>query len=116
MRVPIQYALTCPSRRNASVKSLDFTKMDLQFSKPDINRYPVLGLVNELINAGGNRVPIMSIANDYIVQQFLDEKIAFNEMFPLIKKTIQNFSSDDLPTLEDLIKLDRNIKLYLEPK
>ena len=116
MRVPIQYALTCPSRRNASVKSLDFTKMDLQFSKPDINRYPVLGLVNELISAGGNRVPIMSIANDYIVQQFLDEKIAFNEMFPLIKKTIQNFSSDDLPTLEDLIKLDRNIKLYLEPK
>lgn len=116
MRVPIQYALTCPSRRNASVKSLDFTKMDLQFSKPDINRYPVLGLVNELINAGGNRVPIMSIANDYIVQQFLDEKIAFNEMFPLIKKTIHNFSSDDLPTLEDLIKLDRNIKLYLEPK
>ena len=116
MRVPIQNALTCPSRRNASVKSLDFTKMDLQFSKPDINRYPVLGLVNELINAGGNRVPIMSIANDYIVQQFLDEKIAFNEMFPLIKKTIQNFSSDDLPTLEDLIKLDRNIKLYLEPK
>lgn len=116
MRVPIQYALTCPSRRNTSVKSLDFTKMDLQFSKPDINRYPVLGLVNELINAGGNRVPIMSIANDYIVQQFLDEKIAFNEMFPLIKKTIQNFSSDDLPTLEDLIKLDRNIKLYLEPK
>lgn len=116
MRVPIQYALTCPSRRNASVKSLDFTKMDLQFSKPDINRYPVLGLVNELINAGGNRVPIMSIANDYIVQQFLDEKIAFNEMFPLIIKTIQNFSSDDLPTLEDLIKLDRNIKLYLEPK
>ena len=116
MRVPIQYALTCPSRRNASVKSLDFTKMDLQFSKPDINRYPVLGLVNELINAGGNRVPIMSIANDYIVQQFLDEKIAFNEMFPLIKKTIQNFSSDDLPSLEDLIKLDRNIKLYLEPK
>lgn len=116
MRVPIQYALTCPSRTNTSVKSLDFTKMDLQFSKPDINRYPVLGLVNELINAGGNRVPIMSIANDYIVQQFLDEKIAFNEMFPLIKKTIQNFSSDDLPTLEDLIKLDRNIKLYLEPK
>ena len=116
MRVPIQYALTCPSRTNTSVKSLDFTKMDLQFSKPDINRYPVLGLVNELINAGGNRVPIMSIANDYIVQQFLDEKIAFNEMFPLLKKTIQNFSSDDLPTLEDLIKLDRNIKLYLEPK
>jgi hypothetical protein len=37
-------------------------------------------------------------------------------MFPLIKKTVKNFSSDNLPTLEDLIKLDKKIKLYLEPK
>ena len=116
MRVPIQYALTCPSRKNTHVKSLDFTKMDLQFSKPDINRYPVLKLVKKLIIAGGNRVPIMSITNDYIVQKFLNEEITFSEMLPLIKKTIKKFSSDDLPTLEDLITLDKNIKLYLELK
>jgi 1-deoxy-D-xylulose-5-phosphate reductoisomerase len=90
--------------------------MELQFSKPDINRYPVLSLVKKLIDEGGNRVPIMSIANDYIVQKFLDEEIAFNEMFPLLKKIINKFSSNNLPTPEDLIKLDSNIKLYLEPR
>jgi len=116
MRVPIQYALTYPQREKTTVKSLDFTKMNLQFSKPSIDRYPTLSLVEKLINMGGNRVPIMSIANDYIVQKFLDEEIAFNEMFPLLKKTINQFSNNHLPTLEDLIKLDNNIKLYLNPK
>ena len=116
MRVPIQYALTYPARENTAVESLDFTEMELQFSKPDINRYPVLSLVKKLIDEGGNRVPIMSIANDYIVQKFLDEEIAFNEMFPLLKKIINKFSSNNLPTPEDLIKLDSNIKLYLEPR
>jgi 1-deoxy-D-xylulose 5-phosphate reductoisomerase len=58
----------------------------------------------------------MSITNDYIVQKFLNEEITFSEMLPLIKKTIKKFSSDDLPTLEDLITLDKNIKLYLELK
>jgi len=116
MRVPIQYALTYPQRKKTTVKSLDFTKMNLQFSKPSIDRYPTLSLVEKLINMGGNRVPIMSIANDYIVQKFLDEEIAFNEMFPLLKKTINQFSNNHLPTLEDLITLDNNIKLYLNPK
>jgi len=116
MRVPIQYALTYPQREKTTVKSLDFTKMNLQFSKPSIDRYPTLSLVEKLINMGGNRVPIMSIANDYIVQKFLDEEIAFNEMFPLLKKTINQFSNNHLPTLEDLITLDNNIKLYLNPK
>jgi len=56
------------------------------------------------------------LTNDYIVQKFLDEEIAFNEMFPLLKKIINKFSSNNLPTPEDLIKLDSNIKLYLEPR
>ena len=116
MRVPIQYALTSPSRMNNNVDSLDFTNLNLQFIKPNIDRYPILSLVKNLIDIGGNRVPIMSIANDYIVQKFLDKEISFNEMFPLLKQTISRYESDHLPTLEDLITLDNNIELYLNPK
>ncbi len=116
MRVPIQYALTSPSRMNNNVDSLDFTNLNLQFIKPNIDRYPILSLVKNLIDIGGNRVPVMSIANDYIVQKFLDKEISFNEMFPLLKQTISRYESDHLPTLEDLITLDNNIELYLNPK
>ena len=113
MKVPIQYALTFPNRKDSSVGSLDFENLNLDFRKPDLERYPILSLVEELINLGGNRVAVMSMANDYIVERFLDRKISFNEIFYLIQKVVNEFASDDLPSLEELFILDKNIELYL---
>lgn len=115
MKVPIQYALTYPARKTLAIDSLDLSDLSLAFQSPDYKRYPILGLVHELIKLGGNRVAVMSIANDYIVQKFLDEKISFNQIFILTKEVVNEFGSDDLPSLEDLLILDENIKLYLEP-
>ena len=115
MKVPIQYALTFPERKDTSVESLDFDNLNLDFKKPDLERYPILSLVEELINLGGNRVAVMSMANDYIVQKFLNQKISFNEIFSLIKEVVDEFASDDLPSLEELFILDKNIQLYLNP-
>ena len=113
MKVPIQYALTFPERKDSSVGSLDFENLNLDFKKPDLERYPILSLVEELINLGGNRLAVMSMANDYVVQKFLDQKISFNEIFFLIKEVVDKFASDDLPSLEELFILDKNIQLYL---
>ena len=113
MKVPIQYALTFPNRTDSSVGSLDFENLNLDFRKPDLERYPILSLVEELINLGGNRVAVMSMANDYVVKRFLDRKISFNEIFYLIQKVVNEFASDDLPSLEELFILDKNIELYL---
>lgn len=113
MKVPIQYALTFPNRTDSSVGSLDFGNLNLDFRKPDLERYPILSLVEELINLGGNRVAVMSMANDYIVKRFLDRKISFNEIFYLIQEVVNEFASDDLPSLEELFILDKNIQLYL---
>ena len=115
MKVPIQYALTYPARKTLAIDSLDLSDLSLAFQSPDYKRYPILGLVHELIKLGGNRVAVMSIANDYIVQKFLYEKISFNKIFILTKEVVSEFGSDDLPSLEDLLILDENIKLYLEP-
>ena len=115
MKVPIQYALTFPGRKDTSVESLDFDNLNLDFKKPDLEKYPILSLVEELINLGGNRVAVMSMANDYIVQKFLDQKISFNEIFSLIKEVVDEFASNDLPSLEELFILDKNIQLYLNP-
>ena len=113
MKVPIQYALTFPERKDSSVGSLDFENLNLDFKKPDLERYPILSLVEELINLGGNRIAVMSMANDYVVQRFLEQKISFNEIFSLIKEVVNEFASDDLPSLEELFILDKNIQLYL---
>ena len=115
MKVPIQYALTFPERKDSGVESLDFSQLSLDFKQPDFNRYPILSFVKKLIDLGGNRVAAMSIANDYIVQKFLDNEISFNEIIVLIKQVVEEFESDNLPSLEELFILDNNIQLYLIP-
>ena len=66
--------------------------------------------------AGGNRVAVMSIANDYIVQQFLERKITFKEIFTKLVDTVKKFENDKLPSVKELNTLDENIRLYFESK
>ena len=117
MKVPIQYALSYPERLNNNSGNLDFDKMNqLNFSSPDFNRYPCLELTMNLVDKGGNSIPIMSIANDYTVELFLNGSIEFLEIANTIEKTVNKFYSDNEPTIEDLVQLNKEIKLYLGSK
>ena len=117
MKVPIQYALSYPERLNNNSGNLDFDKMNqLNFSAPDFNRYPCLELTMNLVDKGGNSIPIMSIANDYTVELFLNGSIEFLKIANTIEKTVNKFYSENEPTIEDLVQLNEEIKLYLGSK
>ena len=116
MRVPILYALTFPNRSSNNVERLNFESLNFTFEKPDYERYPILSLTEKLLMAGGNRVAVMSIANDYIVQQFLERKITFKEIFTKLVETVKKFENDKLPSVKELNTLDENIRLYFESK
>ena len=114
MKIPIQYAMSFPARIHSDYGSLNFADIgQFTFLKPDYLRYPVLELLNELIQKGGNRVPIMSMANDYIVNQFLNKKIIFIDMINSLEKVINEFEDNSNPSIEDLLTLNEQIKLYL---
>ena len=115
MKIPIQYALSFPGRIPSNYGTLDFPDIgQFTFLKPDYNRYPVLRLLTDLIRKGGNRIPVMSMANDYIVHQFLNKKILFTEIEKLLEKTVNEFEDNSSPSIEDLLTLNEQIKLYLE--
>jgi|TARA_B110000914_G_scaffold222138_1_gene235109 1-deoxy-D-xylulose-5-phosphate reductoisomerase len=114
MKIPIQYAMSFPGRIRSDYGSLNFADIgQFTFLKPDYLRYPALELLNELIEKGGNRIPIMSMANDYIVNQFLNKKIIFTEMVNSLEKVINEFEDNSSPPIEDLLTLNEQIKLYL---
>ena len=114
MKIPIQYALSFPERIMSNYGSLNFAEIGkFTFLKPDYLRYPVLELLTELITSGGNRIPIMSMANDLIVDQFLNEKILFTDIPNLLEKTVNEFGDNSSPSAEDLLTLNEQIKLYL---
>tara|TARA_B100000965_G_C19600284_1_gene762199 strand:- start:319 stop:1485 length:1167 start_codon:yes stop_codon:yes gene_type:complete len=114
MKIPIQYALSFPGRIPSNHGTLDFAHIgQFTFLKPDYNRYPVLRLLVDLIPEEGNKIPIMSMANDYIVNQFLNEKILFTDIEKLLEKTVNKFEDNSSPSAQDLLILNQEIKLYL---
>lgn len=114
MKIPIQYALSYPERMHNNFGTLDFSEINqFTFSTPDMNRYPCLKLAIDLVQEGGNSIPVMSIANDHVVDLFLNDKIRFLDIPKTIEKTVKKFQSKDKPNTEDLIQLNQEIKVYL---
>ena len=115
MKVPIQYALSYPERIHNNFGTLNFSEINqFTFSMPDMNRYPCLQLAIDLVKEGGNSVPIMSIANDHVVELFLNDKISFLDIPKTIEKTVKKFQSKEEPSAKDLIQLNQEIKVYLD--
>ncbi len=86
MRTPIQYALTYPARMNGCSQPLDWSTMGtLEFSPPDHARFPSLGLAYRAIRAGGTAGAVLNAANEAAVAAFLDRRIRFVEIVPLVE-------------------------------
>jgi 1-deoxy-D-xylulose-5-phosphate reductoisomerase len=114
MKIPIQYALSYPERMHNNFGTLDFSEINqFTFSTPDMNRYPCLKLAIDLVQEGGNSIPVMSIANDHVVDLFLNNKIRFLDIPKTIEKTVKKFQSKEKPNTKDLIQLNQEIKVYL---
>ena len=108
MKSPILYALTCPFRLETDFPRLDFAKYPaLTFEKPDLQRFPALGLAYQALKDGGNRPCIMNAANEAAVETFLAGKIGFMDIPRLIEQAMQKIAFIEKPALEDLLETHR---------
>ena len=107
MRTPIAHALAWPERIEAGVENLDiFSVGHLDFSKPDFARFPCLRLAMEAIEKGGTCSAILNAANEVAVQAFLDHKIAFIHIAPVIEQTLSSVSSTAATSIEVVMDSD----------
>jgi 1-deoxy-D-xylulose-5-phosphate reductoisomerase len=78
MRTPIAHALAYPERIEAGVASLDlFSIAQLNFEKPDLQRFPCLELAYRALKAGGNAPAVLNAANEIAVAAFLEGRLHF---------------------------------------
>ena len=76
MKLPIQYALTWPERREGVAAKLDWSRaMELRFEPPDFERFGALRLGLEVAAAGGTAGAVLNGANEAAVAAFLDGRI-----------------------------------------
>jgi 1-deoxy-D-xylulose-5-phosphate reductoisomerase len=107
MKGPIAYALAGPQRLSRILKPLDITRIaNLTFMKPDIKKFPCLGLAYRALAAGGLMPAVMNAANEIAVQKFLHKQISFTAIARLVERVMATFRHNGSVTLESVLQAD----------
>ena len=107
MKLPIQYALTWPARRDGVAAKLDWGRaMQLQFEPPDFERFGALRLGLEVARRGGSAGAVLNGANEAAVAAFLAGRLGFSQIVPACRSVLDNHHFDPDPTLERVLELD----------
>lgn len=107
MRLPIQYALTYPERRESGIPGLDLFGQCWSFSEPDRNRFPCLDYAYRAGEVGGTMPACLSAANEVAVDQFLKGKLSFSGISRVVGAVMAEHAPADRPDLEDILEADR---------
>lgn len=107
MRMPIQLAMTYPERTECPAKQLDLTTaFSLEFEPPDYERFPALKLGKEVAERGGTCGAVLNAANEVAVQQFLEGKIRFVDIYRVCRHILDEHPFESNPELTRLLELD----------
>ena len=108
MRLPIQYALSWPSRLPLDDELLfSLAKIHtLHFDEPDYERFPLLKLACDTGRKGGNLPAVMNSANEIANAAFRNGEIPFTDIEKVIADTVEHAEYQQLHTAEDLSQAD----------
>lgn len=107
MRVPLAHALGWPERLASGVGALDLLSVGhLDFEAPDRMAFPCLDLAFEALGTGGCAGAVLNAANEEAVAAFLNERLAFSGIAPVIRETLERMPADDAEDLDRLLAAD----------
>ncbi len=90
MRTPIACALAWPERITTPVARLDLAALgQLTFEPVDEARFPAPGLALAALKRAGNATTILNAANEVAVQAFLEGRLRFTGIVPLVAETLE---------------------------
>lgn len=107
MCLPIQYALTFPSRVKGVTKHLRLEEIGkLTFEKPDMKVFKALEIGYEVAKADGTAAAVFNAANEAAVKEFLEGKIKFVNIVELIEHCLNKHLNKKEASLEELLSAD----------
>lgn len=119
MRLPIQYALNYPERKEMIANPVNFYELGaLTFEKPDLETFKCLKFAYKAGKIGGLAPTILNGANEEAVALLLEEKIKFLQVAEIIEECMQEFKENyyyEL-TLDNIINLDKKVREYIKMK
>jgi 1-deoxy-D-xylulose-5-phosphate reductoisomerase len=89
MRIPIAHCLAWPERIDSAAPRLDLAQIgSLTFEKPDLDRFPALGLAWAALRTGSGATTVLNAANEVAVAEFVAGKIGFTGIPALVEATL----------------------------
>lgn len=108
MRLPISYALSFPDRIETGLRRLNLPEIgQLTFMKPDLDRFPCLRIAFAACEKGGALPIALNAANEVAVAAFLDGRLRFTDIAPVVENTMSSFKPFVVDSLPDIMKIDR---------
>ena len=111
MRNPIRFALYLGDIPFKTYTSDDYHKFgDYHFHDFDIKRYPIVRYASKVINEKGTYGAVFNASNEEAVYEFLKGNIPFLAIENIISKLMDKHVNKIHPTLNELIKVDRETR------
>lgn len=108
MKLPIQYALFYPDRRNLSGDRLDFYKLrQITFEEPDYKTFPGLWLAYDAGKAGGSMPTVLNAANERAVAKFLHKEINYLQIPEIIEYALREHKKISNPTVWEILDVEK---------
>lgn len=106
MRLPILYALTYPERIPSDL-TFDMRSMaELDFSPPDLTRFPCLRLAYEAAELGGEHCIALNAADEIAVEAFLAKRIPFLAIPRTIEQVLEQTPRRHPATIAEVLDAD----------
>jgi 1-deoxy-D-xylulose-5-phosphate reductoisomerase len=116
MRLPIQYALSYPTRWKSPFERLDFRGKTLTFHDPEEYNFPALKLAFACGRRGGTLPAVMNAANEVAVHAFLARRIPYLEIIRIVEQVCDEHQVLDVMDLESILGADEWARIRTEEK
>jgi 1-deoxy-D-xylulose-5-phosphate reductoisomerase len=106
MRLPILYALTYPERISSDLRFnvLDLKRLD--FSPPDLEKFPCLRLAYQAVREGGSKPIALNAADEVAVAAFLKGEIGFADISRIVAQTMDETVRQTPESIEEVLAMD----------
>jgi 1-deoxy-D-xylulose-5-phosphate reductoisomerase len=116
MRLPILYALTYPERIPSEMRFAVSDLRHLDFSPPDLKKFPCLRLAYEAAEAGGAKTVALNAADEVAVAAFLDGSIGFNQIPRIVEDVLTETNSGKLESIAKVLEADAEARRYAQQR
>ena len=112
MRLPIQFALSYPTRLKSNFPRFNVIDYpSLTFEPPDTETFRNLALAFAAMDKGGNLPCVLNAANEVAVAGFLNDRVGFLEMSAIVEHCLEKMDYIPSPSYDDYVYTDRETRV-----